>query len=118
MVSYTEQKPRTATRTETDFVRAESGVPRPEVRISQSNTGSNSTIAYVIAAIVLAVGAYFLISNWAPTTVEQPVTENKISLPAPAATPQAPTAVTPGSTTPPAVEKIAPVTPDTAKPAQ
>lgn len=48
MVVYTEQKPRTVTGAESEFDRAENGIPRPEIRVTQSNSGSNSAIAYVI----------------------------------------------------------------------
>ena len=124
MVSYSEQKPITTTRAKTEFDRAENGIPRAEVRITQSNTGYYSTFGYVIAGFLLVVGAYFLISHWGPATVEQPVSAEKVSLPTPATitqdatTPLAPAAVTPGSTTPPVGEKAPPITPDSAKSAQ
>ena len=117
MVVYTEQKPRTVTGAESEFDRAENGIPRPEVRVTQSNSGSNSAIAYVIAAIVLAVGAYFLYThNWSPTAVAPSVTQNNITLPAP-------DAITPDPATPPAAEKTAPpatapITPDPSKTVQ
>ena len=76
-------------------------------------------------AIVLAVGAYLLYpNNWSATTVAPPVTQNNITLTAPAAknpdlgAQPAPAVITPVPATPPAAEKTAPVTPDPAKPAQ
>ena len=100
MVVYAEQKPRTGAGSE--FDRVENGVPRPEVRVIQSTSGSNSAIAYLLAALVLAVGAYFLYTNnWSPTTVTPSVTQNNITLPAP-------DAITPDPATPPAAEKTAP----------
>ena len=125
MVVYNEQKPRTIIGAESEFDRAENGIPRPEVRITQSNAGSSSAIALVIVAIVLAAGAYLLYTNnWSATTVAPPVTQNNITLTAPAAKAPdpadqpAPAVITPVPATPPAAEKTAPVTPDPAKPAQ
>ena len=112
MVAYNEQKPKTVSPIELGFGQAENGTPRPEVHITQSNVGYSSTIGFVIAAIVLAVGAYLLYTNnWSATTAVPSVTQNNITLPAPAAS-------TADPATPPAAEKTSPVKPDAAKPAQ
>ena len=84
MVVYAEQKPRTVTGAESEFDRAENAIPRPEIRVTQSNLGSNSAITYLIAALVLIVGAYFLYTNnWSTATVVPSVTQNNTTLPAP-----------------------------------
>ena len=121
MVTSNEQKLKTAKAADPGFGRTDNGIPRPEVNITQSNASSTGTIVVVIAAIVLIVGAYFLYSNnWSGTTVVPSVTQNNITVPAPAAstavpaTPPAPVAITPD----PAAEKTTPVKPDATKPAQ
>ena len=84
MVVYAEQKPRTVTGAESEFDRTENAIPRPVIRINQSNKGSNSAIAYLIAAIVLIVGAYLLYSNnWSTSAVAPSITQNNTTLPAP-----------------------------------
>ena len=100
MTVYTDQNPRTGSGSK--FDQAEQGFTRPEIRVTQSNLGSNSAIAYLIAALVLAVGAYLLYTNnWSTTTVVPSVTQNNTTLPAP-------DAYTPVPATPPAAEKTAP----------
>ena len=117
MVASNEQKLKTAKAADPGFGRAENGIPRPEVNITQSNAGSSGTIVVVIAAIVLIVGAYFLYSNnWSGTTVVPSVTQNNITVPAPAASTAVPATV--AITPDPAAEKTTPVKPDATKPAQ
>ena len=117
MVVYTEQKPRTVTGAESEFDRAEQGFNRPEIRVTQSNLGTNGAIAYLLAALVLVVGGYLLYTNnWSTTTVVPSVTQNNTTLPAP-------DAYTPVPVTPPAAEKTAPpatapITPDPSKTVQ
>ncbi|MGB9141070.1 MAG: hypothetical protein WCB71_02605 [Aestuariivirga sp.] len=102
MVTYTEPKPRIATGAESEFDRNEKAMPRPEVRVTQTNRGSGGTIAYVIAALVLIIGGYLLYTNnWSQTTVVPTVTQNNTTLPAP-------DTITPVPVTPPAAEKTAP----------
>lgn len=102
MTIYAEQKPRTVTGAESEFDRAEQGFNRPEIRVTQSNLGSNSAITYLLAALVLIVGGYLLYTNnWSTTTVVPSVTQNNTTLPAP-------DAYTPVPATPPAAEKTAP----------
>ena len=120
MVAYNEQKLKTAKAADPGFGRTDNGIPRPEVNITQSNASSTGTIVVVIAAIVLIVGAYFLYTtNWSDSTVVPTVTQNNITVPAPAATavpanPPASVAITPD----PAAEKTNPAKPDATKPAQ
>ena len=102
MVTYTEPKPRIATGAESEFDRTEKAMPRPDVRVTQTNSGSGGTIAYVIAALVLIIGGYLLYTNnWSQTTVVPTVTQNNTTLPAP-------DTITPVPVTPPAAEKTAP----------
>jgi hypothetical protein len=102
MAAYAEVKPKTVTLAESEFDR---GTPRPEIRITQSTKGSGSTIAYIVAAIVLIAGAYLLYtSNASTTTVVPTVTQNNTTLPAPdVVIPKSP-----DPATPPAAEKTAP----------
>jgi hypothetical protein len=81
MAVYAEVKPKTVTGAESEFDR---GIPGPEIRITQSNKGSGSTIAYIVAAIVLFAGAYLLYTNNVSTTTVVPtITQNNTTLPAP-----------------------------------
>ena len=122
MVAYNEQKPKTVSPIELGFGQAENGTPRPEVNITQSNAGSTGTIVVVIAAIVLIVGAYFLYTtNWSDSTVVPSVTQNNITVPAPAAstaTPPAAATTKSDPATPPAAETTPAVKTDGTKPAQ
>lgn len=102
MTAYTETKPRTVTGAESEFDRADRAIPRPEVRVTQTNRGSNNPLVYIIAALVLAVGGYLLSTyNWSPTTPVPTITQNNTTLPAPET-------ITPVPVTPPAAEKTAP----------
>jgi cell division protein FtsN len=105
MATSTDQKPRTGAGSE--FDEAGRGSLRPEINVNQSNRGSNSTIAYIIAAVVLVVGAYLLYTNtWSTTTVVPTVTQNNTTLPAPA--PDAVAPVTPVPVAPPAADTTTP----------
>jgi len=82
---------------------------RPGVHVTQTSKGSGATIAYVIAAIVVIVGAYLLFFNNPGTAPVVPsVTQNNTTV--------APEPVTPVPATPPAME-TAPAAPDPAAPA-
>ena len=103
-MAYTDQKSKTSD-------------SRPGVTVTQTNKGSGATIAYVIAALVVVVGAYLLFFNTPSTTPVVPsVTQNNTIVPAPE--PVAP--ITPDAATPPAVETApaapAPATPPAANP--
>ena len=121
MAAYSEQKPKPVRPAETGFGQADNGIRRPEVDVSQSYAAPTGTIVFVIAAIVLAVGAYLLYANNNSMVVPS-VTQNNITVPAPAAstaapgTPPAAVAITPDPATPPAAEKA--VKPEATKPAQ
>jgi hypothetical protein len=106
MANYAD--PKTKTVSETDG--------RPGVHVTQTSKGSGATIAYVIAALVVIVGAYLLFFNNPGTAPVVPsVTQNNTTV--------APEPVTPVPATPPAMEQTAPaapapVTPAPAVPAQ
>ncbi|HQY74801.1 MAG TPA: hypothetical protein PLK44_13890 [Aestuariivirga sp.] len=106
MANYAD--PKTKTVSETDG--------RPGVHVTQTSKGSGATIAYVIAALVVIVGAYLLFFNNPGTAPVVPsVTQNNTTV--------APEPVTPVPETPPAMEQTAPaapapVTPAPAAPAQ
>ncbi len=104
-MAYTDQKSKTTDQ-------------RPGVNVTQSNKGSGATIAYVIAAIVVVVGAYLLFFNTPGTTPVVPsVTQNNTITPAPDAGAPAPVTPAPDAATPPAAETApAPVTPPAANP--
>ena len=93
MVTYADPKPKTEMGTESG--------QRPAIHVTQSNKGSGSTIAYIVAAIVLLAGAYFLYtSNMSTTTVVPSVTQNNTII--------APDPVEPAPATPPAMEQTTP----------
>lgn len=110
MANYAD--PKTKTVSETDG--------RPGVHVTQTSKGSGATIAYVIAAIVVIVGAYLLFFNNPGTDPVVPsVTQNNTTV--------APEPVAPVPATPPAMESPpaepapaapAPVTPVPVVPAQ
>lgn len=105
-MAYTDQKSKTTDQ-------------RPGVTVTQSNKGSGATIAYVIAALVVVVGAYLLFFNTPNTTPVVPtVTQNNTVVPAPE--PVVPAPATPDAATPPAMETApaapAPATPPAANP--
>ena len=106
MANYAD--PKTKTVSETDG--------RPGVHVTQTSKGSGATIAYVIAALVVIVGAYLLFFNNPGTAPVVPsVTQNNTTV--------APEPVTPVPETPPTMEQTAPaapapVTPAPAVPAQ
>lgn len=110
MANYAD--PKTKTVSETDG--------RPGVHVTQTSKGSGATIAYVIAALVVIVGAYLLFFNNPGTAPVVPsVTQNNTTV--------APEPVAPVPATPPAMESApaepapatpAPVTPAPVAPAQ
>ncbi len=108
MVTYADPKSKTAD-------------PRPGVNVTQTNKGSGTTIAYIIAAIVVVVGAYLLFFNNPGTSPVVPsVTQNNTIVPAPDAVTPAPVTPAPDAATPPAMETApaapAPATPPAANP--
>ena len=115
MATTTENRPRPITGAESEFNHASRAMPRPEIRVSQSNQGAGNAIAYIIAALVIAVGGYyFYISYYNPAVVAPAITQ---TTPPPTATAPAvdmpvvtPPAAT--STTPPT---IVPATPSATK---
>ncbi len=99
MVTYTDTKPKTVTGAELEFDHADcaasgnSGHPVEQ--------GFRSTIAYIVAAIVLIAGAYLLYTNnMSTTTVVPSVTQNNTTI--------APDPVEPAPATPPAMEQTTP----------
>jgi cell division protein FtsN len=116
MVTYTDTKPKAVTGAESEFDHAHNA-PRPGIQVTQSNKGSGSTIAYIVAAIVLLAGGYLLYTNNMSTTTAVPsVTQNNTTItpdpvePAPAAPPamEQTTPPAPVPATPPATEPLAP----------
>ena len=102
MVTYADPKSKTETGAKSD--------QRPEIHVTQSNKGSGSTIAYIVAAIVLIAGAYLLFANNTSTTTVVPsVMQNNTTLPAP-------DLVAPAPATPPAMEPTTPPAPVPATP--
>lgn len=111
MANYADPKPKTVSETD----------GRPGVHVTQTSKGSGATIAYVIAALVVIVGAYLLFFNSPGTDPVVPsVTQNNTTI---TPEPVAPEPVAPVPATPPAMEQTAPeapapVTPAPAAPAQ
>ena len=108
MDNYTEKKPKTGAGSEFDQA------------TSKSTLGSNSTLTYIVVALVLIFGALLLFTNnWGTTTPIPTATQDSTTTPAPdAMAPATPPAAE--STTPPATgtaPETAPATPPAA-PAQ
>lgn len=101
MDNYTDQKPKTGAGSDFDQAKRKS-----EVNIKQSTLGSNSTLTYIVVALVLIFGALLLFTNnWGTTTPVPTATQDSTTPPAPEATAPAPAPATPPaaeSTTPPA----------------
>ena len=91
--------------------------PRPGVTVTQSNKSSGTTIAIIVAAIVLIAGAYVLYtSNMSTAPVVPSVTQNNTVTPAPDAVTPAPVTPAPDAATPPAMEQTTPPAPAPATP--
>jgi hypothetical protein len=106
-----------------DFSRPKNGTRSPEVIVTQSNSGSNSGMFLIIAAVVVALAAYFIYaSNWSASPTAPSITQNTVLVPAPTnAKPDpatAPVAASPNAATAPAAPKASPATPDATKPVQ
>ena len=57
---------------------------KPEFRVNQSSESSNGTIAIIVIALALVVGAFFFFtSNWNTSPEGQKLTQNNTALPAP-----------------------------------
>ena len=99
-----------------DYSRPKNGTRSPEVLVTQSNSGSNSGMFLIIAAVVVALAAYFIYTNnWNLSPRAPSVTQNTVVVPAPAT---APVVATPDATTAPIAPKASTATPDAAKPVQ
>ena len=117
MATTTETRPRPVTGAESEFDHASHATPRPEIRVNQSNLGSNSSIPYLILALVLIVGGYFLYTNYwnstfmAPAATQSSTTlpKSEVIVPVPV-TPPAATTVTPPVDAP-ATTPVVPATP-------
>lgn len=99
-----------------DYSRPKNGTRSPEVLVTQSNSGSNSGMFLIIAAVVVALAAYFIYNGNLNLSPRAPsVTQNTVVVPAPAT---APVAATPDAATAPVAPKASTATPDAAKPVQ
>jgi cytoskeletal protein RodZ len=100
MDNYTDQKPKTGAGSDFDQAKRKS-----EVNVSKSTLGSNSTLTYIVVALVLIFGALLLFTNnWGTTTPIPTATQDSTTPPAPDA--MAP--VAPAPATPPAAESTTP----------
>jgi hypothetical protein len=119
MATTTENRPRILTGAESEFDHASRATQRPEVRVNQSNQGSGATFAYIILALVVIVGGYFLYTNYsgvpatAPATTQSDTTlpKSEVIVPTP---PAASTATPPADApvvTPDAPAPVVPATP-------
>jgi hypothetical protein len=81
---------------------------KPDIQVNQASGGSGTTIAIIVAALVLVVGAFlFFGNNWNTATDGPMVTQNNTTLPAPVIEPADPVPATP----PAAQPETPPVTP-------
>jgi cytoskeletal protein RodZ len=93
MDNYTDKKPKTGAGSEFDQAKP------------KSTLGSNSTLTYIVVALVLIFGALLLFTNnWGTTTPIPTATQDSTTPPAPDA--MAP--VAPAPATPPAAETTTP----------
>ena len=111
MVTYSDPKSKTGLDSDS----------RPGINVTQTSKGSGATIAYVIAALVVVIGAYLLFFNTPSTSPVVPsVTQNNTIVPAPEAVTPAPVTPAPDAATPPAMETApaapAPATPPATQP--
>jgi hypothetical protein len=103
----------------TEFGGTSNTTPRPDIRVTQSNAGSNSAFAYIIAALVVIIGGYYVYTSYYSPTITAPAATQSSTLPksetvipvapVPATPPAATTTVTPVE--PPATAPAAPATP-------
>ena len=57
---------------------------KPNLQVNQSSEGNGTTIAIIVAALVLVVGAFIYFgNNWSTPTDGPQVTQNNTTLPAP-----------------------------------
>lgn len=101
MDNYTDQKPKTGAGSDFDQAKLKPAM------------GSNSTLTYIVVALVLIFGALLLYTNnWGTSTPVPTATEDSTTPPAPDATAPAPaTPPAAESTTPPATGTAPPVAP-------
>ena len=100
MDNFTDQKPKTGAGSDFDLAKRKS-----EVNVSKPALGSNSTLTYIVVAVVLIFGALLLFSgDWGTTTPVPTTTQDSTTPPAPDA--MAP--VAPAPATPPATESTTP----------
>ena len=83
------------------------------IEVKQSTESSGTTIAIIVAALVLVVGAFIYFGNSSTPTDNPQVTQNNTTLPAPVVEPPADPAATP----PAAQPETPPVTPPADAPA-
>ena len=83
------------------------------IEVNQSSESSGTTIAIIVAALVLVVGAFIYFGNSSAPTDNPQVTQNNTTLPAPVVEPADPVPATP----PAAQPETAPVTPPADAPA-
>ncbi len=83
------------------------------IEVNQASESSGTTIAIIVAALVLVVGAFIYFGNSSTPTDNPQVTQNNTTLPAPVVEPADPVPATP----PAAQPETAPVTPPADAPA-
>lgn len=86
---------------------------KPNFQVSQSSEMSAGTIAIIVAALVLVVGAFFYFGSSSTPTDNPQLTQNNTTLPAPVIEPAEPAPATP----PAAQPETPPVTPPADAPA-
>lgn len=87
---------------------------KPDFQVNELSEGNGTTIAIIVAALVLVVGAFIYFgNNWSTPADGPQVTQNNTTLPAPVVEPPADPAATP----PAAQPETPPVTPPADAPA-
>ena len=63
---------------------------KPDFQVNQSSEGNGTTIAIIVAALILVVGAFIYFGNSSTPTDNPQVTQNNTTLPAPVVEPADP----------------------------
>lgn len=80
---------------------------KPDLHVNQSSQSSGTTIAIIVAALVLVVGGFLYFGNSSGPTDNPQLTQNNTTLPAPIVEPADPVPATP----PAAEPETAPIVP-------
>jgi hypothetical protein len=90
---------------------------KPDLHVNQSSQSSGTTIAIIVAALVLVVGGFLYFGNSSGPTDNPQLTQNNTTLPAPIVEPADPVPATPPAAQTETLPGTLPVTPPADAPA-